>query len=107
MMGSEEQLYGFLTNSIIENAGLFNDEIFQNIIEKLISFFPSDEESEEYQRLNDRLTFLHKLLGKQIKSDSEIEQQLKLFEYKGAYNKSNKSLRQISEFILEGYSYEG
>lgn len=101
---NEEQLYGFLAKAIVDNEGCFSKVAYDNTVEKLISFFISDEEIEKTSILNKKLTFLHNLLGEKL-NNNEISEKLIEFGYNGTFDKEKKndSIRKIRDLILEAY----
>ena len=101
---NEEQIYGFLAKAIVENEGVFNTDTYNNTIEKLISFFPSNEEIYETSLLNKKLTFLHNLLGDNLDNES-IQKQLEGFNCTKSFDKKFKhnSIQVIRDQILNEY----
>lgn len=85
-----EQLYGFLAKSIVAAKGIFSNNEYDKTIEKLIGFFPPDEEILQSNLLNQKIRFLHKLLGDEL-NEKKIEENLKEFNCNISFNRADKN----------------
>lgn len=78
---NDNQLYAALARAIVKNEGSFTKEYYDDLVKKMVDFFPKDEELNEANERKAKLKLLYNLLGLSISGETRKSYQNLKTEY--------------------------
>lgn len=102
---NENQLYAVLARAIVKSKGNFTKESYDDLVEKMVDFFPKDEEINEANERKAKLKLLYNLLGTNISNETRKSYQNLKTQYEELPNLPSAIdgdfVRAVRDIILE------